>query len=355
MRFQPSREQRDFAAALGDLLAAADVASVARAWATGDTAPGRKLWSRLAEQGVLALGLSEAHGGFGATPVDLVLAFEQLGRAAVPGPLVESIAVLPAVLVGTAHADRLPAIGAGELLATVAAPPLVPYALDGAAAEECYLVHDDSVFAATVAGEITSIDATRRLADVAGGEKLGAVDGTAWFDLGALATAAQLLGAGQALLERSAVYAKQRSQFGQPIGRFQAVKHLLADVMVGVELARPVLFGGALSIGTHDQARDVSAAKVACTDAAYQAARTALQVHGAIGYTAEYDLSLWLTKVRALVSAWGTQREHRTRVLAALSDARGANKGDRRGEAAYRLDDGATGPAQRSAWPRGER
>ncbi len=104
----------------------------------------------------------------------------------------------------------------------------------------------------------------------------------------------------------------------EPIGRFQAVKHQLADAYVGLELARPLLFGAALALGTGAAARDVSAAKVACTDAAYRAARVALQVHGAIGYTAEYDLSLWLTKVRALTSAWGTQRQHRDRVLAAI-------------------------------------
>src|SRR5213082_30633 len=106
MRFQPSAEQVAFATALGELLADADPPSVIRAWAPGDTAPGRKLWARLAEQGVLALALPEPHGGFGATPVDLVLAFEQLGRAAVPGPYVESVAVLPALLTGTSAAGR---------------------------------------------------------------------------------------------------------------------------------------------------------------------------------------------------------------------------------------------------------
>jgi alkylation response protein AidB-like acyl-CoA dehydrogenase len=87
---------------------------------------------------------------------------------------------------------------------------------------------------------------------------------------------------------------------------------------VGLELARPLLFGAALGLDGPDAAREVSAAKVAGADAAYRAARTALQVHGAIGYTAEYDLALWLTKVRALVAAWGTPRFHRDRVLAAL-------------------------------------
>ncbi|MDT4912739.1 MAG: hypothetical protein QOC66_1867, partial [Pseudonocardiales bacterium] len=120
------------------------------------------------------------------------------------------------------------------------------------------------------------------------------------------------------LLERSTAYAKQRMQFGKAIGSFQAVKHLLADAAVGLDLARPLLFGAALALDTATAARDVSAAKVACTDAAYRASRAALQVHGAIGYTAEYDLALWLTKVRALASAWGTQRLHRDRVLGAI-------------------------------------
>src|ERR1700709_2135746 len=120
MRFLPSREQLDFAASLGDLLAAADTPSVIRSWSRGDHAPGRKLWSRLAEQGVLSLNLPAEHGGFGATAVDLVLAFEQLGRAAVPGPYVESVAVLPALLASTPAAAQLASVGTGELIATVA-------------------------------------------------------------------------------------------------------------------------------------------------------------------------------------------------------------------------------------------
>ena len=118
---------------------------------------------------------------------------------------------------------------------------------------------------------------------------------------------------------------------GRPVGAFQAVKHKLADVAIGLEFARPLLDAAALALGeSHGTAgpvttgpvttgRDVSAAKVACADAAYRAARAALQVHGAIGYTAEHDLSLWLAKVRALVPAWGSQAEHRARVVAGLT------------------------------------
>ena len=147
----------------------------------------------------------------------------------------------------------------------------------------------------------------------------GAVAGA--LDAGALACAAQLLGAGRALLEASVRHARQRAQFGRPVGAFQAVKHRLADVAIGLEFAGPLLdaAAAALDAGSGDAARDVSAAKVACTDAARRAARAALQVHGAIGYTEELDLHLWLLKVRALAGAWGSQAGHRARVMAAIS------------------------------------
>ncbi len=299
MRFQPSSEQTAFAASLRELLADADTPSVIRAWARRDHAPGRKLWQRLGE-----LGLAE----LGAHPVELVMAFEELGRAAVPGPYVESIAVLPALLPG---ADS-------DAMATLAMPPHVPFAVDGSVAEVVYLVEDGVLSSASVVATADSVDRARLLAEVCATDSLGEVDPAPAFERGALATAAQILGSGTALLERATAYAKQRVQFGKPIGSFQAVKHQLADAVVSLELARPLLFGAALALDTPTAERDVSAAKVACTDAAYRSSRAALQVHGAIGYTAEYDLALWLTKVRALMSAWGTQRLHRDRVLAAI-------------------------------------
>ena len=305
MKFQPEPEQIAFARSLAELLNDADTPAIIRAWGSGDPAPGRKLWTRLAEHGVLSLGVADS----GATPVDLVLAFEQLGSFAVPGPYVESIAVLPAL-----------GVDVGESIATLAAPPQLPYALDAAVADAVYLLNGGTLSSAEPTGTKESIDKARLLAEVrsVGGDR--AVDPSVAFERGVLAVSAQLLGLGAALLERSVAYAKQRNQFGKPIGSFQAVKHQLAAVSVGLELARPLLFGAALALDAPTAARDTSAAKVACADAAYRAARTALQVHGAIGYTSEYDLALWLSKVRALVSTWGTQRWHRDRVRAAISD-----------------------------------
>jgi alkylation response protein AidB-like acyl-CoA dehydrogenase len=321
MRFAVSSEQADFAASLRRQLAAAGTPSVIRAWAAGNYAPGRKLWAQLADAGVSALAAPEQHGGFGAHPIDLVLAFVELGRAAVPGPYVESVAVLPALLAGTEGAQRIDAIASGEQLATLAAPPSVPYAVDAPAADAVYLLDGTDLYEANVEADLGSVDRARRLAEVSAGARLcSAPNAGRARDLAALATAAQLLGAGDAALDTATDYAKSRVQFGKPIGSFQAVKHQLADALVGLDLARPLLFGAALAVADDSphRARDVSAAKVACADAAYRASRVALQVHGAIGYTSECDLALWLTKIRALRSAWGTQTEHRARVLAAL-------------------------------------
>ncbi|MGH3561229.1 MAG: acyl-CoA dehydrogenase family protein, partial [Mycobacterium sp.] len=127
MRFDLDQQQRDFAASLDAALAAADVPAVVRAWADGDTVPGRKVWAQLAELGVTALVVPERFDGLDAHPVDLVVAMERLGRWCVPGPVTESIAVAPVLL---AEDDRSAALAAGELIATVALPPQVPRAVD---------------------------------------------------------------------------------------------------------------------------------------------------------------------------------------------------------------------------------
>ncbi|MGW0019239.1 acyl-CoA dehydrogenase family protein [Rhodococcus sp. NPDC003382] len=318
MRFALDESHEDFAASIDALLTKSDMPAVIRAWNTGDTEPGLKVWQRLAETGVNGLLVAEEHDGLGADAVDLVVAVEQLGRHAVPGPVVETVAVAPKLLASVAP-DRLAALASGSL-ATVAAAPHVPYAVDADTADLVLLVQDSTVSTGVAGDAHGSVDPARRLFTVTAAETLGTADFTDAFDLGALATAAQLLGLGRTLLETSTEYAQQRKQFGRIIGSFQAIKHHLAEVAVALEMARPLLLGAALAVrdGLPTASRDVSAAKVACGDAAYRAARTALQVHGAIGYTQEHDLSLWLTKARALVTAWGTPDVHRARVVAAL-------------------------------------
>ena len=318
MRFDLDAQQRDFAASIDAALAAADVPGAVRAWAVGDTGPGRKVWARLADLGVTALAVPERFDGLDAHPVDLVVALERLGRWCVPGPVTESIAVAPVLL---ADDERCAALAAGELIVTVALPPHVPRATDADTAGLTLLADvSGNVSEARPGEQHESVDPSRRLFGVSAGESAWQADVARGYEFGALATAAQLIGAGQALLDAAVDYAKQRAQFGRIIGSYQAIKHKLADVHIALELARPLVYGAALSLADQspDTARDVSAAKASASDAALLAARTALQTHGAIGFTAEHNLSLWLLRVQALRPAWGDPATHRRRVLEAL-------------------------------------
>lgn len=311
MEFALDEQQRDFAASIDAALGAADLPGAVRAWSAGDVTHGRKVWEQLASLGVTALLVPERFDGIEADPVDLVVALERLGRWCVPGPVAESIAVAPVLL---AEDDRCAQLASGELIASVAMPPQVPRAVDAEIAG-LVLVTDGSTVAAAEAGtEHQSVDPSRRIYDVAAIGESWPADVERAYRLGVLATAAQLVGAAQALLDAAVDYAKQRSQFGRVIGSYQAIKHKLADVHIAIELARPLVYGAALSLA----ARDVSAAKAAAAEAGLLAARSALQTHGAIGFTQEHDLSLWLLRVQALRSAWGTPQEHRRRVLEAL-------------------------------------
>ncbi|MFF0018390.1 acyl-CoA dehydrogenase family protein [Streptomyces sp. NPDC005374] len=354
MRFLLDAGQRDFAASLNAMLSAADTPSVIRDWSRGDHGRGRALWGRIAEAGVFALAVPEAYEGLGPRPVELALAFVELGRHAVPGPLVETVttAALLTSLDDTEPAKRLlPPLASGESTATLTTGP---YALD---ADMANLRLTISARPAAIpappafeergsgggapgvgtgrggGGEKNpphtptelrlapppdhppqpSLDPARRLSPTPHGGELLATDpppGPA-RRMARLTTAAQALGVGLALLDRTVAHVKQRTQFGAPIGSFQAVKHQLADAKIALEFARPLLFGAALTMTEED----IAAAKVTACEAAYRTARTALQLHGAIGYTAEYDLSLWLTKARALRTAWGTPDECRETVI----------------------------------------
>lgn len=314
MKFALDEQQRDFAASIDAALGAADLPGAVRAWSAGDTAPGRKVWEQLANLGVTALAVPEKFDGIEAHPVDLVVAIERLGRWCVPGPVAESIAVAPVLLASDDHAERCAGLASGELIATVALPPQTPRALDADFAGLVLLAGEDGVTEATPGDVHESVDPSRKLSDVTATGRSWQVDVRRAYEFGALATAAQLIGAAEALRDGAVDYAKQRTQFGRVIGSYQAIKHKLADVHIAIELARPLIYGAALTMDP----RDVSAAKAAASEAGLLAARSALQTHGAIGFTQEHDLSLLLLRVQALRSAWGTPEEHRRRVLEAL-------------------------------------
>ena len=117
-------------------------------------------------------------------------------------------------------------------------------------------------------------------------------------------------------------YVGERKQFGRPIGSFQAVKHRLADVRIAIEFAAPLVYRAAYSqaTGDPDAMLHCSMAKAQSADAAGLASRAALQCHGAIGYSFEHDLHLWMKRVWALVAAFGDRAWHRERVARAILD-----------------------------------
>lgn len=318
MQFQQSEEQLAFAEAIDDIAEGMGGTQVARDWGNGNLESGKALWAQLAELGLAGLTAPESEGGMGGSLTDLATVFERFGYHAIPGPYVESLALLPHLV---SVADRT-AILEGAM-ATVAVAGVHPFALDGAVADLVFEVADGSITKATPGAELESIATMRRLTRVTSMDTVEQVDPAAYaraFNEASLANSAMLVGAGERLLAEAVAYAKVREQFGKPIGEYQALKHQLADVRVALSFARPLVWSAALSTeqGSTTANRDVSAAKIRAAAAAEIAAQASLQVHGAIGYTLEHDLSLWLNWVPALVASWGTPAFHRNRVAVAV-------------------------------------
>jgi hypothetical protein len=273
--------------------------------------------------GVLGVMADPAIDGFGGTELDLVLVLEETGRSALPEPVVEQAAVAAPLAAG-------PGVVTGEhtYALGLAGSPYVVYA---DSADYLLLEHEAGLHlverAAASLAPAPAVDGSRRLAEVTwdpnAATRIGPPDAAVRARARAvLGTSAQLLGLAQHLLDTTVEYARGRHQFGVPIGSFQAVKHRLADVALALEFARPVVYRGAYSLATDDADRSVhvSMAKAYAGDAAIGAARAALQVHGAIGYTTEYDLHLWMKRAWALAAAYGDAAFHCEQVATALLD-----------------------------------
>ncbi|HEV3134614.1 MAG TPA: acyl-CoA dehydrogenase family protein [Acidimicrobiia bacterium] len=312
MRFAFSDEQLAMRDAVRAFLEKECPPKVVRdAW-TNDT--GRSgLWPRLGELGVLGVLAPEELGGFGGDELDLVLLLEETGRAALPDPVVEHAAVAVPLL----DDARTEAAAAGDLTVTVAPPSgLVPYA----DSSDLVVVGDQLVDpGALELRRRESVDRSRRLFALA--SPPSSIN-LASLDRAALGVAAQLVGVADRMLTMTVEYAKERRQFGVPIGSFQAVKHHLADVALSLEFSRPLVYRAAWSIAHRDEERSVhvAMAKARASEAALRAGRVALQVHGAIGYTTEYDLHLWMKRAWALAASWGDAAWHGGRVGRAILD-----------------------------------
>ncbi|MCQ3810587.1 MAG: acyl-CoA/acyl-ACP dehydrogenase [Acidimicrobiia bacterium] len=324
MDFSFSDDQVMFQEAVRDILVNECPPEVVRAAWENDNGRTDGLWTALAEMGVVGMTAPESAGGLGMNETDLVLLLEEAGRAALPEPLLEHTAVgIPTLAeAGGPVSDAwLERAASGEV--TLCAGPAGGYAV-GAASCDLILLIGERVRAVPVDGaslvEHRSVDGSRRLFEVEGDAVTLDADPALAFDRSAAAAAAQCVGVAQHLLDATVEYVAQRYQFGKPVGSYQAVKHHLANAALKIEFARPTARHAAWCIATSDpdRSRDVSMAKALASEAVDLASRTALQCHGAIGYTFEYDLHLWMKRGWALSAAWGDAAWHRNRIATAL-------------------------------------
>jgi alkylation response protein AidB-like acyl-CoA dehydrogenase len=298
MRFQPTADQMLFARTVRELLEKECPPEAARAGFS------RERWTKLKEMGVidmLASGMNE---------IDLVPILEEAGRAALPEPLIEAAM-----------------IAAGALDGIVTAGVGTKYVAHADVADTIVLEHAGKLHAvprdAAKLQPVETIDAPRPLFEITWDFERGTAleaDTNLALLRAALGASAELLGLASRCIEMAADYAKERHQFGKPIGSFQAVKHKLADALLQLEFARPVVYRAAWSLAKDEatKERDVSMAKAMGGDAAANAAKAALQTLGAIGYTQEHDLHVWMKRIWALNAAWGNPDEHRARVASSV-------------------------------------
>jgi alkylation response protein AidB-like acyl-CoA dehydrogenase len=332
-----------------------------------------ELWKQIASDlGWPAVTVPEAYGGLGLGYVELVALLEEMGGALLCAPFFSSVCLGANALLVCGSDDQkrehLPGIAGGETLATLACPGssgrwdasgvdatarrdggdfvldgLARFVLDGHVAD-LLIVAARSEAAGGGAGvdlfavpalergisrrATPTMDQTRRLADVEfegvrvpvsqklGGENGAVCDLRKVLDLAAVALAAEQVGGAQRCLDMAVSYAKERVQFGRPIGSFQAIKHKCADMMVAVESARSASYYAACSAAEDREELPsvASLAKAYCSDAYFRCAADCLQIHGGVGFTWEYDVHLYLKRARSSETFLGGPSYHRERV-----------------------------------------
>ncbi|MGA2519923.1 MAG: acyl-CoA dehydrogenase family protein [Acidimicrobiales bacterium] len=271
-------------------------------------------WSELAEAGVFALRLPEADGGLGLPTSAAAVVFEELGRALVPGPLLAShlaASVVPGSAEGKVVVGAVRRPGAGAR-AGASAPPIVVEHLGSLGA--LVVVGDDGLAvvdpadldAVPVQRSLDPLTPLWRVAELPAGQQVGdARDAARWRRDARILGGALLVGLAGATVDLAVAYAKDREQFGKPIGSFQAVKHLCADMLVRAEVARAAVHAAAVTVDqpdVGDEERAAAGAALLAAEAAIANGRTCIQVHGGMGFTWEVPAHLYLMRARMLAA-----------------------------------------------------
>jgi len=325
------------------------------------------LWRGLAAAGMLTLGIPEGRGGAGGSVVDQTIVAQELGRVASPAPFVTSTMMAGRLLASAEPRDDvIEAMAAGVKVACLLDQPDVRTVDNGVVNGSARLVIDGPgadtlLVAATAANGVVvgsveaaktvviahaTVDRGRPLAtitfddtpiDLLGGRDEGWGNAIVEATLvGQLGLAAESAGVAQRCLELAAAYALTRKQFGEIIGQFQAIKHMLADMLVMSENAVAAVQLGAFALdGNGDDVQlSVAAAKATATDAAVQVAGDAMQVHGGISITWEHDLHLYLRRAKTNQQLLGEPTDHRETIAARLLAVEQPPQGGPRGQTA---------------------
>ncbi len=377
MDFRFSEEQTALAESARAFLKEYSGPEQIRAAMQSETGYDKETWRQIAvELGWTSLHIPEAHGGLGLGQVDLAILLETMGETLLCAPFFSTVALAANGILEIADdaqkSEFLPPLADGSQTATLAftesnggwdaadiettaTPSGDEFILegrkygvvDGHSAERLLIVArapnsvgEDGISTFMVSGDqsgvsskaLPTMDQTRRLSEVGlSGVRvskqfvLGDV-GNAWpgvrrtLDLAAIALAAEQVGGASRCLEMSVAYAKEREQFGRPIGSFQAVKHKCADMFVAVETARSALVYAACIAddGSDDLSTNASLAKAWCSEAYFRCASDTIQIHGGVGFTWEYDAHLHFKRARASESWLGDPAYHRERVARAI-------------------------------------
>jgi alkylation response protein AidB-like acyl-CoA dehydrogenase len=362
MIFAFTDEQRELAATLRRFLQDKSGSSEVRRLMRTEAGYDPQTWSQLAGQlGLPGLVIPEKHGGSGAGPVELAIACEEMGRALLCAPFFATAVLAAAALLNSgdqaAQDEFLPGIADGSTIATLAVceddgawnaegvttrarrsgdgyllDGRKSFVIDGHTAGLLLVVAQadggPSLFA--VRGDagglerrpLETLDLTRKQAaltlDAAPARLIGAEGSAAGvvaatLRLAAVALAAEQVGGAQRCLDMSVEYAKIRMQFGRPIGSFQAIKHMCADMLLEVESARSAAYYAAWAAqdGSDELRLAASLAKACCSEAYFRVAADNIQVHGGIGFTWEHDAHLYYRRAKSAELMLGTPAEHR--------------------------------------------
>jgi len=325
--FELSADQEALRDAAADLLAARSSSEIVRKAVDAGGRPDEALWSAMVDQGWCGIAVSEDAGGIGLGWVEAAVLLEQVGAAVAPAPILGQLVALD-VLAGT---EWGPGLVDGSRVATVAdgLDRVIPFA---PVADVVVVCEDDRVRAVDLTGHQPVAEPAMDVTRTIGWLRTDALAGAPRTDLGggpeaervrdvaAVAYSAEMLGIAQRVLDLSVEYAKDRVQFGRPIGSFQAVKHRCADMLVDVEGMRSAVYWAAWCVanGHEDASVAASTAKCWCSDAVTRVTSSALQVHGGIGFTWEHDVHLYLKRAHLDTISFGTAADHRTRLARLL-------------------------------------